>query len=98
MVSKCIEWNIPIWIVSIDLRKAFDRVEHSKLFDALARLNVDDNYIYLLKLLYENQEEIVGNMIRFPIRRGVRQGDVLSPVLFNAALEAALRDWKATCA
>ena len=42
---------------------------------------------------YNDQHGVVGNY-RFRISRGVRQGDVFSPILFNAVLEHAIRKWK----
>ena len=92
MLSKGIEFNVPIWIMTIDLRKAFDRVDHTALFRAL-RSQMDSGHVALLELLYKTQYGNVGEH-RFPITRGVRQGDVLSPVLFNAVLECAMAKWK----
>jgi len=48
VVGNCVEWNIPLYIVSVDLRKAFDRVEHAALFAALATMGVHMEYIVLL--------------------------------------------------
>ena len=36
LISKGMEWQTPVWIVSIDVKKAFDRIEHTSLFRALA--------------------------------------------------------------
>ena len=93
MISKGIEFNVPVWIISIDLKKAFDRIEHHALFRALREQEMDPEIIALLERLYSDQHGAVGNY-RFRISRGVRQGDVLSPILFNAVLEHAMRKWK----
>ena len=55
---------------------------------------LDLEYLSLLELLYCDHVGVVGDY-RFPIRKGVRQGDVLSPLLFNAVLEHALRQRRA---
>ena len=80
--------------VVVDLRRAFDRVEHKPLFEALAEQGVPQSYINLLQRLYQKQVGLVGENENFDILRGVRQGDVLSPLLFNAVLEKVLRRWK----
>ena len=92
MLSKGIEYNVLLWVVTIDLKKAFDRVDHTAMFKAL-RKQMDGEYVNLLEQLYKNQYGNVGTH-RFPITRGVRQGDILSPLLFNAVLEHAMAKWK----
>ena len=94
MISNSFEFQFPLWLVSIDLKKAFDRVDHIVLFTALESQGLDIQYINLLRSLYLKQEVCV-DTFRFGIKRGVRQGDVLSPLLFNAVLEFAMRKWKA---
>ena len=55
---------------------------------------LDEGYVRLLNLLYAGQQGMLGEQHSFKITRGVRQGDVLRPALFNAMLEQALRKWK----
>ena len=82
---------MPAWFISIDLRKAFDRVEQAALFRSLREQNVDDGYICLLRVLYEEQQGIVGESHAFSITCGARQGDVLSPILVNCISDIAFQ-------
>ena len=91
--SKSMEWSVPMWCASLDLRKAFDRIEYNALFDALKVQGVPYAYLKLIASLYHEQVGLVQGR-QFPIKRGVKQGDVLSPLLFNAGLEHAMRKWK----
>ena len=45
IVGKSIEYNTPLWLASIDLRKAFDRVEFGPLLEALRSQGVDGPYV-----------------------------------------------------
>ena len=93
MMSRCIEFSVPLWIASVDLKKAFDRIQHIVLFDVLRQQGIGEGSLSLLQLLYKHQYGVIGDH-SFLISRGVRQGDVLSPILFNAALEHAMCKWK----
>ena len=94
MCGKCLEWNTPLWCLSLDLSKAFDRIELQPLLDALRNQGVSDEYLAMLSVIYAHQNGRIRGSRRFDIQRGVKQGDVLSPLLFNAGVEAALRKWK----
>ena len=94
IIGKAIEFQVPLWMISLDLRKAFDRVQYTPLFSALRDQGVPESYVSLLRALYRDQRGSVNGSKTFSISRGVKQGDVLSPLLFNAALEAAFRNWK----
>lgn len=94
MIGKTDEWNVPLWMISLDLRKAFDRLQFGPLFDALREQGLPEAYVQLLSALYKNQKGCVNGSHLFPILRGVKQGDVLSSMLFNAGLESAFRLWQ----
>ena len=80
--------------MSLVLRKAFDTVDHNTLFQLLGYHGIDPSYISLLKLLYKTQRGTVHGSRCFDIRRGVKQGDVLSTILFNCVLDVAFENWK----
>ena len=94
VISHSLEFNIPVWLLSMDLRKAFDTVSHQKLFEALGHHGIDFSYIELLRALYRNQSGSVHESRYFNIQRGAKQGDPLSTILFNCILEEAFENWK----
>ena len=71
----------------IDFKKAFDTVWHDGLFFKLQQMGVNGNFLGTLRNIYANTECAVkiGNKLTnfFPCKQGVRQGDPLSPLLFN---------------
>ena len=71
----------------IDYAKAFDCVDHKKLWKILKEMRIPDHLTYLLRNLYSGQEATVrtghGTTVWFQIGKGVRQGCVLSLCLFN---------------
>ena len=87
-----------MWSISLDLSKAFDRVHWPALWAALFEQGVPEHLIWVLQRVYYGQHgEIVGDFGRsdqFPITGGARQGCVLSPRLFCAVLEFAMRKWR----
>ena len=94
VIGKSIEFEIPLWMASLDMRKAFDRIEFVPIFNVLREQGVPESYIALLTSLYTNQVGSVNGSKHFKINRGVKQGDVISAMLFNAGLECAFRKWK----
>ena len=71
----------------LDCTKAFDTVEHSKLFEKLIEAEVPVIIVRLLIFIYRNQTANVRwkqqESKKFDIRNGVRQGAVISPIFFN---------------
>ena len=97
-LDKAWDKGIPGWIVSLDLSKAFDRVNWNALWLALRDHGVSDHLIWILQLIYSNQwKEVQGehsNSSPFPIHAGVRQGCVLSPRLFCSVLQWGMSAWR----
>ena len=84
-----------IYFLFIDLVKAFDCVDHNKLWKILKEMGIPDHLTCLLRILYAIQEATVrtghGKTDWFQIRKGVHQGCILSPCLFNFYAEYIMR-------
>ena len=76
--------------------KAFDQVDHNKLWKILKEMGIPDHLTCLLRNLYADQEATVrirhGTMDWFQTGKGVRQGCVLSPCLFNLYAEYIMQN------
>ena len=95
LLSSCHEFHLNLWVASLDMRKAFDRLEFKALFRALRQYGLDEPHLNLIAALYANQEATVEGSSKFNIERGVKQGDIISPLLFNIALQLAFDRWRA---
>ena len=76
-----------IYFCFIDYAEVFDCVNHNKLWKILKEMGIPDHLIFLLRTLYAGQEATVrsghGTTDWFQIGKGIRQGCILSPCLFN---------------
>ena len=85
--KKTRELQKNIYFCFIDYAKAFDYVDHNKLWKILKETGIPDHLTCLLRNLYAGQEATVrykhGIMEWFQIGKGVCQGCILSPCLFN---------------
>ena len=85
-----------IYFCFIDYAKAFDCVDHNKLWKILKEMGIPDHLICLLRNLYAGQEATVrarhGTTDWFQIGKGVCQGCILSPCLFNFYAEYIMRN------
>ena len=99
LFDKLLRANLRIWIISLDLSKAFGRVSWPALWPALSQLALS-NQIWMLQNFYRNREgRVFANDVcsrLFRIRGGVRQGCVLSHRLFNSVLEMAMACWRSS--
>ena len=85
-----------IYFCFIDYAKAFDCIDHNKLWKILQEMGIADHLICLLRNLYASQEATVRTEHRttdwFQIGKGVCQGCILSPCLFNLYAEYITRN------
>ena len=92
IIEQCLEWNAPLFISFIDFRKAFDSVHRVSLWNILQHYGLPGKIVALIKLFYEKFEcsVLLDNSVSesFPVNSGVRQGCILSPLLF-----VILIDW-----
>lgn len=88
----------PLTVITLDLKKAFDNISHQSIKRALRRFKVDPRTAAYIMANFEDQwttifcegEEIAG----MQVKRGVKQGDPLSPILFNMVLDELIASLK----
>ena len=98
IAEKADEWGEEVWAASLDLEKAFDKVYHASVISSLSEADVTPEVLRYLLSAYRRQTayaSLDGAKSRiFDILRGVRQGDPLSPLLFNNVTRIIFRDLK----
>ena len=91
IIEKAREFQKSIYFCSIDYAKAFDCVDQNKLWDILKDMGIPDHLTCLLRNLCAGQEATVrtghATTDQFQIGKGVHQGCILSPCLFNLHAE-----------
>uniref|UniRef100_A0A8C0A6M8 RNA-directed DNA polymerase n=1 Tax=Bos mutus grunniens TaxID=30521 RepID=A0A8C0A6M8_BOSMU len=96
IIEKARQFQKIIYFCFLDYAKAFDCVDHNKLWKILKEMGIPDHLICLLRNLYAGQEETVrtghGTTDCFQIGKGVHQGCILSPCLFNLYAEYIMRN------
>src|SRR5574337_1195461 len=94
--KKARELQKNIYFCFIEYAKAFDCVDHNKLWKILKEMGIPDHLICLLRNLYAGQDTTVrtghGTTDWFRIGKGVRQGCILSHCLFNLYAEYIMRN------
>ena len=96
ITEKAREFQKNIYFCFIDYAEVFDCVDHNKLWKILKEMGIPDHLTCLLRNLYAGQEATVrigrGTTDCFPIGKGVCQGCILSPCLFNLYAEYSMRN------
>ena len=92
IIAKAREFQKNIYFCFTDYTKAFDCVDHNKLWKILQEMGLPDHLTFLLRNLYTGQEATIrswhGTTDWFQIGKGVRQGYILSLCLFNLYVES----------
>ena len=96
IIEKAGEFQKNIYFCFIDCAKAFDCVDHSKQWKILQEMGIPDHLTCFLRNLYAGQGATVrtgrGTTDWFQIGKGVRQGCILSPCLFNFYAEYIMQN------
>ena len=96
VIEKVRKLQKNIYFCFMDYAKAFDCVDHNKLWKILKEMGIPDHLTCILRNLYAGQEARVrtghGTTDCFQIGKGVRQGCILSPCLFNVYAEYIMRN------
>ena len=96
IIRKAREFQKNIYFCFIFYTKAFDCVDHDKLWKILKEMGIPDHLTCLLRNLYADEEATVRMLYRttdcFKIEKGVQRGCLLSPCLFNLYAEHVMRN------
>ena len=96
IIEKEREFQENIYFCFLDYTKAFDCVDHNKLWKILKEMGIPDHLTCFLRNLYADQETTVrtgcGRTDWLQIGKGVHQGCILSPCLFNFYAEYIMRN------
>lgn len=92
LTQKCYDQHKDVYIVFIDYQKAFDSIKHEHMLEVLQQIGLDAKDLRIIQNLYWNQTAVlrINNSLvtqELEITNGVRQGCILSPLLFNVYTE-----------
>lgn len=95
IMEKCYEYNVDVHQLFVDFKQAYDSVKRKKLYQTLMEMEFPSKLIRLVQMTLTNtkcQVKIEGKLSKeFEVNQGLRQGDVLSTLLFNIVLERVMR-------
>ncbi|KAL4084839.1 hypothetical protein QTP88_027723 [Uroleucon formosanum] len=96
IMSKYYEFGKDLHLVFVDYKQAYDSVDREELWKTLVILGIPKKYVKLIKACYEKTLckvcYLQGISDPFEVKSGLKQGDALSPALFNLALEKIIKD------
>ncbi|KAI5734098.1 hypothetical protein M8J77_002409 [Diaphorina citri] len=98
LMEKYFEYNKALWLGFLDIKKCFDSINRDKVWEALKRNKIEKNTITRIQNMYDGitskVKTPVGLTSSFRINSGLRQGGVLSPLLFIMTMNEIQREVK----
>jgi len=92
IIEQCTEWQRQLYINFVDFQKAFDSIHRDSLWHILQAYGVPQKIVQLIQSFYETFTSSVENSdISFEVNTGIRQGCVMSALLFNLAIDRVMR-------
>ena len=95
IIEQSLEWNSSVYINFIDFEKAFDSVHHDTLWKILQSYGIPQKIINILSSMYANNQCCVRHGGQhsewFAVKSGVRQGCVISPILFLIVIDWVMK-------
>ena len=92
IIEQCTEWQRQLYINFVDFQKAFDSIHRDSLWHILRAYGIPQKIVQLIQSFYEAFTcSFESSGIRFEVKTGVRQGCVMSALLFNLAIDWVMR-------
>ena len=92
IIEQCMEWQRQLYVNFVDFEKAFDSIHRDCLWSILRHYGIPSKLVHLIKSFYRNFRCSVGHSDTFfEVKTGVRQGCVMSAILFNLAIDWVMR-------
>ena len=92
IIEQCTEWQRQLYVNFVDFEKAFDSIHRESIWQILRAYGIPQKIVQLIKSFYANFSCTVGESeLSFKVTTGVRQGCVMSAILFNLVIDWVLR-------
>lgn len=99
IMEKYYEHDKELFMIFVDFKQAYDSINRQKLWTALRNFEIPEKLVRIIEICNSNtycRVRYRGELsLQFEVRSGLKQGDAMSPILFNLALEQVMRDMSA---